>query len=237
MSDVAVSRTADLGPGPVRVIIADDDPFARRTVRDTLQEAGIVVIAEAGNGPDAVQLGVHYRPDVVLMDVVMPGMDGLMAMRKLLARAPDVKVLVLSANADDEVGLLCLRSGAAGFLPKSMNVASLPRALEAARNGEAVVSRQLTAKLIEGLRRTPVDGVGMRPVRSQLTPREWEVLDLLCLHTSTEGIADHLVLSHETVRSHIKNILRKLNVSSRQQAVEAARRLRSDIIVTDRVAA
>ncbi|MGZ4267790.1 MAG: response regulator [Solirubrobacteraceae bacterium] len=221
----------------MRVIIADDDPFARRTVRDALQEAGIVVIAEASNGPDAVQLSVHYQPDVVLMDVVMPGMDGITATRKLLERAPHVKVLVLSANADEDVGMLCLRSGASGFLPKSVSVASLPRALNAARNGEAVVSRSLTARLIEGLRRTPVDGVGMRPVRSPLTPREWEVLDLLCLNTSTDGIADQLVLSHETVRSHIKNILRKLDVSSRQQAVEAARRMRSDIIVTEQAAA
>ena len=217
----------------MRVIIADDDPFARRTVRDALQDAGIVVIAEASSGPDAVQLSVHYQPDVVLMDVVMPGMDGITATRKLLERAPNVRVLVLSANADDEIGLLCLRNGAAGFLPKSMSVASLPRALEAARNGEAVVSRQLTARLIEGLRRTPIDGVGMRPGRSPLTPREWEVLDLLCLRVSTDGIAEQLVLSHETVRSHIKNILRKLNVSSRAQAVEAARRLRADIAVYD----
>jgi two-component system, NarL family, response regulator LiaR len=229
----AVVGTGSGGTDPVRVIIADDDPFARRTVRDALQDAGIVVIAEASSGPDAVQLSVHYQPDVVLMDVVMPGMDGITATRKLLERAPNVRVLVLSANADDEIGLLCLRSGAAGFLPKSMSVASLPRALEAARNGEAVVSRQLTARLIEGLRRTPIDGVGMRPVRSPLTPREWEVLDLLCLRVTTDGIAEQLVLSHETVRSHIKNILRKLNVSSRAQAVEAARRLRADIAVYD----
>lgn len=233
----AAAGTGSGGTDPVRVIIADDDPFARRTVRDALQDAGIVVIAEASSGPDAVQLSVHYQPDVVLMDVVMPGMDGITATRKLLERAPRVRVLVLSANADDDIGLLCLRSGAAGFLPKSMSVSSLPRALEAARNGEAVVSRQLTARLIEGLRRTPIDGVGMRPVRSPLTPREWEVLDLLCLRATTDGIAEQLVLSHETVRSHIKNILRKLDVGSRAQAVEAARRLRADIAVYEQEAA
>ena len=226
---VASSRDEDAKSDHVRVIIADDDPFARRTVRDTLQDAGIVVIAEASNGHDAVQLAVHYTPDIVLMDVVMPGMDGIAATRKLAERAPTVKVLVLSANDDDEVGMLSLRSGAVGFLPKSVSVASLPRALTAAHNGEAVVSQSLTARLIAAMRNTPVDGVGMRPVRSPLTPREWEVLDLLCMRASTEAIADALVLSHETVRSHIKNILRKLHVGSRQQAVEAARRLRSDI--------
>lgn len=228
---------ADAKRDHVRVIIADDDPFARRTVRDALQDAGIVVIAEASNGHDAVQLSMHYTPDVVLMDVVMPGMDGITATRKLGERAPEVKVLVLSANADDEVGLLALRSGAVGFLPKSVSVASLPRALTAAHNGEAVVSQSLTARLIEAMRNTPVDGVGMRPVRSPLTPREWEVLDLLCMRASTEAIADALVLSHETVRSHIKNILRKLHVGSRQQAVDAARRLRSDIVAPEQQAA
>jgi two-component system, NarL family, response regulator LiaR len=222
---------------PVRVIIADDDPLARRAVRDALQDAGIVVIAEASNGLDAVQLGLHYEPDVILMDVVMPGMDGVTATRKVCERAPHVKVVMLSANADDDVGLLCLRAGAAGFLAKSVSIASLPRALRAARDGEAVISRQLTTRLIEGLRRTPVDGVGLRPVRSPLTPREWEVLDMLCQDASTEEIADALVLSSETVRSHVKNILRKLGVGSRRQAVEAARRMRSDIIVTEPAAA
>jgi DNA-binding NarL/FixJ family response regulator len=222
-------HSEDAGSDHVRVIIADDDPFARRTVRDALQNAGIVVIAEAGNGHDAVELAAHYKPDIVLMDVVMPGMDGITATRKLAERAPGVKVLVLSANADDEVGMLSLRSGAVGFVSKAVSVASLPRALTAAHHGEAVISRSLTARLIDAMRNTPVDGVGMRPVRSPLTPREWEVLDLLCMRASTEAIADALVLSHETVRSHIKNILRKLHVCSRQQAVDAARRLRSDL--------
>jgi NarL family two-component system response regulator LiaR len=226
--------------GPVRVIVADDDPIARRAVRDALQDAGIVVIAEASNGTDAVALSVHYRPDVVVMDVVMPGLDGIEATRALSARAPEVRVLLLSASAgadEDEVGLLCLRTGAAGFLAKSTAVASLPRAVRAAHNGEAVVSRQLTARLVEGLRQTPVAGVGMRPVRSPLTPREWEVLDLLCLAASTDAIAAQLVLSRETVRSHIKNILRKLGVGSRQQAVDAARALRSDVVLAGPAAA
>jgi two-component system nitrate/nitrite response regulator NarL len=215
---------------PVRVIIADDDPYTRRGVRDALQAAGVVVIAEAANGPDAVQLSVHYRPDVVLMDVVMPGMDGIAATRALAQRAPEVKVLMLSADSSDDVALICLRSGAAGFLSKSMDISSLPRALTAARNGEPVISRQLAARLIADMRLRPIDGIGTRPVISPLTPREWEVLDLLCTHASTEQIADRLFLSPETVRSHIKGILRKLEVTSRQQAVDSAQRLRSDIV-------
>jgi NarL family two-component system response regulator LiaR len=211
---------------PARVIIVDDDPYARRTVRDALQDAGVVVIAEAGNGTEAAELGAHYQPDVVLMDVVMPGMDGITATRKLLERAPQVKVVMLSADGNDDVALLCLRSGAVGFVSKSIDLSSLTRVVNAARDGEVVVSRRLTARLIADMRRTSVNGIGMRPVRSPLTPREWEVLDLLCAQTSTEDMSDLLFLSHETVRSHIKNILRKLGVNSRQQAVDTARQLR-----------
>lgn len=216
-------------PAPVRVIIADDDPFARRTVRDALQDAGVVVIAEARNGTEAVELGAHYQPDVVLMDVVMPGMDGISATRQLMQYAPTVRVVMLSADSDDDVALLCLRSGAVGFVSKSIDLSSLTRVVHAARDGEAVVSRRLTARLIADMRRTAVDGLGMRPVRSPLTSREWEVLDLLCAQTSTEQIADQLFLSNETVRSHIKNIFRKLGVNSRQQAVDAARQLRTGL--------
>jgi DNA-binding NarL/FixJ family response regulator len=211
---------------PLRTIVVDDDPLARRVVRDALQAAGIVVIAEASGGREAVELAAHYRPDVVLMDVAMPGMDGIEAVRRLADAAPDVRVVMLTASDDDEVGLLSLRVGAAGFLSKELDVAELPRALHAARSGEAAVSPQLTMRLIEKLRATREDGLGMRPVRSVLTSREWEVLDLLCQGASTEGIAEALVLSTETVRSHVKNLLRKLGVSSRGEAVALARRLR-----------
>jgi two-component system, NarL family, response regulator LiaR len=214
---------------PLRVVIVDDDPLARRVVRDVLQKAGIVVIAEAVDGHEAVQLAVHYSPDVVLMDVVMPRVDGMTATRRIIEQAPGVAVVMLSANDDEEVGLLCLRAGAAGFLTKNVDLDVLARALRAATVGEAVVSRRLTMRLINDFRRTSPDGVGMRPVRSSLTPREWEVLDLLCQARSTDDIADTLVLSCETIRSHVKNILRKLNVRSRQEAVMAARGLRSEL--------
>jgi len=124
-----------------------------------------------------------------------------------------------------------LRAGASGFLAKSVGVDALPRALRGAKAGEAVVSRRMAMRVIEGLRKVREDGSGMRPVRSRLTSREWEVLDLLCDGRSTEDVADTLVLSAETVRSHVKNVLRKLGVSSRREAVEAARRMRAEMIV------
>ena len=214
----------------LRVIVADDDPLARRVVRDALEAGGIIVIAEAANGREAVELSLYYKPDVVLMDLVMPDVDGIQATRRILAREPDVDVVILTSSDDDEVGLVGLRAGASGFLNKRAGVEALPRALRGAVAGEAVVSRRLTMRLVDSMRRTRPDGAGIRPVRSRLTPREWEVLDLLCQGQSTDEIATTLVLSSETVRSHIKSILRKLRVSSRREAIAVAQELRGGIL-------
>lgn len=210
----------------LRVIVADDDPLARRVVKNALQEDGAIVIAEACNGREAAELALHYRPDCVLMDLVMPELDGLEATRRIFDRAPEIRVVMLTAASDDGVALRGLRSGACGFLNKDIDIASLPRTLRGTLIGEAAISRELTMELIHCFRDTRIDGLGMRPVRSNLTDREWEVLDLLCARASTDEIADALVLSPETVRSHIKNLLRKLGVSSREAAVAEAHRLR-----------
>ena len=225
--DVSHPEEAPSAPArPWRAIIADDDPMARRVVKVALQNAGMIVIAEASNGHDAAELAIYYRPDCVVMDVVMPDLDGFDATRRILARAPEVCVVMLSASDEREIGLLALRTGACGFLNKEIDIEALPRTLNAAITGEAAISRQLTKQLMNHYRRTREDGLGMRPVRSNLTSREWEVLDLLCAGANTEGIAESLVLSPETVRSHVKNLLRKLGVRSRAEAVEAAQRLR-----------
>jgi DNA-binding NarL/FixJ family response regulator len=237
MSAELVQTGQGVSETPVRVIIVDDDPLARGVVRDALRDAGVIVLAEAGDGREAVSLTLHFKPDVVVMDVVMPGLDGITATAHIVERAPQVAVVMLSANDDDASGMQALRAGAIGFLPKTMGLASLPQALRAARAGEAVVSRRLTRRLIEGLRRSSPDGHGIRPVRSPLTSREWEVLDLLCEGRSTDDIAGVLVLSPETVRSHVKNILRKLQVQSRQQAIELAAELRSQLVPPGQVAA
>ena len=141
---------------------------------------------------------------------------------------PGICIVILSSTEDQEVGLMGLRAGASGFLAKSVGVEALPRALRGAKAGEAVVSRRMAMRVIEGLRKVREDGSGMRPVRSRLTSREWEVLDLLCDGRSTEDVADTLVLSAETVRSHVKHVLGKLGVHTRAEAVEAAERLREE---------
>jgi two-component system, NarL family, response regulator LiaR len=217
---------------PLRVIVADDDALARRVVRDVLQADGVVVIAEASCGREATELALYYRPDVVVMDIVMPGVDGISATREIVRAAPGVRVVMLTCSDDQHIGLMALRAGASGFLAKSMDLAALPRTLRAVRAGEPAVSRGMTAHLIDVARRMRDDVSGIRPVRSPLTAREWEVLDLLCEGMSTDVIADTLVLSAETVRSHVKSVLRKLGVRSRGEAVAAARRLREGIIET-----
>ena len=211
---------------PMRAIVADDDPFARRMIKDALQRAEVVVIAEAHNGYEAVELCMHYRPDVVVMDVVMPEIDGIAATRRILKEIPGQRVVLLTSTDEEEMGLLGLRAGAVGFLSKDLDIDVLPRALRGAVDGEAVISRRLGMRLVEHLRRAPEGTTGMRPVKSPLTAREWEVIDLLYEGMTTDQIADSLVLASETVRSHVKNIMKKLNARSRGEAVEAAQRMR-----------
>jgi two-component system, NarL family, response regulator LiaR len=211
---------------PLRAIIADDDPLARRMIKDALQDAGIVVIAEAHNGRQVVELVLHYRPDVVLMDVVMPELDGIAATRRIVKELPEQLVIMLTSGDDDDVAMVGLRAGAVGFLTKDVEIDMLPRALAGAVSGEAAISRRMSMRLVEHMRRAPEGGSGLRPVRSPLTPREWEVVDLLSDQLGTDEIAERLVLSTETVRSHVKNILRKLDARSRDEAVAAAQRMR-----------
>jgi DNA-binding NarL/FixJ family response regulator len=210
----------------MRVIVADDDPFARRMIKESLQRAGIVVVAEAHNGQQAVELALFYRPDVVLMDVVMPELDGVSATRRIVKDVPDQLIVMLTSSDEDEMGFVGLRAGAVGYLSKDVDVDKLPQALAGAREGEAAISRRLSMQLIEQLRRVPEPTTGMRPVKSPLTAREWEVVDLLYEGRTTDEIADILVLSTETVRSHIKNLMRKLGANTREQAVARAHRMR-----------
>ena len=210
----------------LRAIIADDDPLARTMIKDALRRAGIVVVAEAHNGREAFELCLHYRPDVVLMDVVMPELDGISATRRIVAALPEQTIVILTSADEYEYGLVGLRAGASGFMTKEVDIEALPEALKAAFDGEAVMSRRLGMTLVEQLRRMPGTTTGMRPVKSPLTPREWEVIDLLYEGSSTDEIAESLVLSPETVRSHIKHILRKLDARSREEAVERAQAMR-----------
>lgn len=212
-------------PRPLRVVIADGDDEARARLRDVLERAGIGVVAGAGTGAEAVQMAARMQPDVVLLDLDLPELDGVEATRLILQADELARVVVLADDEDEDAGIAALRAGAVGFLSKGIEPAALPRIVRGVSDGEAALSREMTLRVVERLRRRSAP-TGLRPVRSVLTAREWEVLDLLCEGASTASLAQELALSTETVRSHVKAILRKLGVSSRAEAVGAARRLR-----------
>jgi NarL family two-component system response regulator LiaR len=210
----------------VRVVVADDDPLVRKLIRDILQRADMRVIAEAATGRAAVECALHYRPDIVVMDCLMPQLDGIEATRRIHERDSEIKIVLLTGARSEDLAIRGLRAGAAGYLSKEMPLEALPDALRGTLRGEAAISRLLAMDVVARLRRVPSGGPGLRPVRSTLTSREWEVLDLLCDGRSTDDIARSLVVSTETVRSHVKSLYRKLGVRGRHEAVAAARRLR-----------
>jgi DNA-binding NarL/FixJ family response regulator len=163
------------------------------------------------------------------MEASLAGMDGLAATRRIRRTAPEVRVLIFSRDDREETQMRALQAGASGFVSKNVPVETVSRIVSSVALGEAAISRKMTMRLVERLRLLPEGGTGMRPVRSPLTAREWEVLDLLCKRKTTREIADALVLSEETIYSHSKNLLRKLQVHSRAEAVEAAEQLRQPV--------
>jgi NarL family two-component system response regulator LiaR len=207
----------------LRVVIADPDPLARRAVRDELQaRPRFVVAAEASDGVEALELCRHYRPELLVTEAVLPRIDGIALTRMLHEEAPEVRTLLFAVSTDTGMGMQALRSGAWGYVPKDAGIAAVGASLAAVARGEAAVSRVLTMRLIERLRQVPEAGTGIRPVKSNLTSREWEVLDMLVSGAGTTAIAGTLFLTEDTVYSHIKSIMRKLGVRTRGEAIEAA---------------
>src|ERR1700759_906544 len=157
---------ANMEEPALRTIGADDDPLVRRLIRDTLQRADVTVIPEASTGRAAVELALFSRPDVVVMDYMMPEMDGIEATRRIYEHDPSIRVVLLTGAGDEELGLRGLRAGAAGYLSKEVELDALPRALRGALDGEAAISRRLAMQLVERYRSAPTGGGGMRAGRS-----------------------------------------------------------------------
>jgi DNA-binding NarL/FixJ family response regulator len=214
-----------------RVVIVDPDPLARRVVRDALQEQpNFVVAAEAGTATEGIELCRYYRPEGVILELGLGrGDDGVAVARRITKDSPGTKVLVFSREDDEDQQLEALAAGASGFISKSAPIEEVIEALTSVLRGDAVLPPMTTMALIERLRVLPEGGAGMRPVRSPLTQREWEILDLMSQGMDTHQMSETLVLSEETIYSHVKNILRKLGVHSRRDAVQAAQRLRDPL--------
>ncbi len=210
----------------VRVIVADDDPLVREVLREAVRAAGSIVVAGASDGREAVELALFYRPDVVLMDVVMPRLDGVAATQRLRELVPATRVLLVAGIDDADLAVSGLRAGASGFVRKSAGTEAIGAAVLRTAAGESVVDPVVVSALIEQARAVPDPAVGLRPVASPLTDREWEILDGLCVGLSTDELAMAFTVSLETVRTHLKSVFRKLGVHSQAEAVAAAPALR-----------
>jgi len=202
----------------IRVLLTDDQELLRTGFRMILEaESDIQVVGEAVDGADAVRIAARVRPDVVLMDIRMPVMDGVTATQKLTAMSPDVRVLILTTFDLDEYVMSALRAGAAGFLLKDVRAADLVHAVRVVAAGDGVVAPAVTRRLIERFARLPADTTDTQVDLRGLTEREADVVRLVARGLSNQEIAASLVVSETTVKTHVHNALTKLNLRDRVQ--------------------
>ncbi|WP_459644274.1 response regulator transcription factor [Kineococcus sp. NUM-3379] len=204
----------------MRVVIADDHPVFRTGLRVLLEDLGVEVAAEAADGEQAVAAALRERPDVVLMDLQMPGTSGIEATRRLLADDPEAKVLVLTMVADDEAVFAAVQAGALGYVLKGAGQEEIGRALTAVAAGEAVYGAQVARRLRAFF--TAGSGVVAKPF-PELSDRERAVLDLVAAGLPNAAVAQRLFLSEKTVRNYVTSIFAKLGVADRAGAVVRAR--------------
>jgi DNA-binding NarL/FixJ family response regulator len=208
----------------IRVLIADDESLVRGGLRMILEaQKDIEVAAEAEDGHHAVRLAEQLEPDVVLMDIRMPGLDGLEATRRILAaRARGPRIVVLTTFDLDEYVYEAMRAGASGFLLKSARPQQLVDAVRAVVAGDALLAPQITHRLLAEFLRRPPPGAALRPGLNELTKRELQVLELIAAGLSNAEIAARLIVGEETVKTHVSRVFLKLGLRDRVQAVIAA---------------
>jgi DNA-binding NarL/FixJ family response regulator len=211
----------------MRILLVDDHPITRAALSSLLEGHGFTVAGEAADGEEAIELARRLLPDLVLLDLSMPGMDGLTALPRLREAAPETEVVVLTASGTEENLLAAIRGGAAGYLLKSEPPERIVEFLHGVEQGEAALSGAVARRLLDQVR----DGGGRQTgvpdsIAEALSAREVEVLLLLDEHLGTDEIAKRLFISEHTVRSHVKSLMHKLGVSSRRDALEALARAR-----------
>jgi DNA-binding NarL/FixJ family response regulator len=223
---VLQARAAEVGAVTLRVLLADDHEPTLVGMRWALEHAGMTVVAEVTNGPDAVLAAIRTKPDVALLDINMPGGCGIEAAAQIARDAPDTAVVMLSGVARDEDLFAALLAGARGFLLKDTDPDRLPHALEGVMKGEAAIPRRLMARLIAAFRvRESVPRSVVGPSGARLSEREHEVLALMADGVPTRQIAERLGISPVTVRRHVSALIEKLGVADRAAAVEVLRGL------------
>jgi DNA-binding NarL/FixJ family response regulator len=204
-----------------RILIVDDHPLTRDALAALLGAHGLDVVGCVSDGAEAIGEAERLQPDLVLLDLSMPGMDGLTALPRLRHAAPQCEVVVLTASGTEENLLAAIRGGAAGYLLKSEPPERIAAFLDGVAQGEAALSGTIARRLLDQVRHTNGRGSGVPDgIASALSARELEVLLLLDEHLATDEIAKRLYISEHTVRSHVKSLLRKLGVSSRREALE-----------------
>jgi DNA-binding NarL/FixJ family response regulator len=204
---------------PTRVLLADDHPVFLGGMRALLDSTpGVVVVGEATTGDEAVTAATQRQPDVVVMDIQMPGLNGIDATREIVARSPHIGVLILTMFEDDDSVFAAMRAGARGYLLKGSAPHDIVRAIETVGRGEAIFGIAIARRLIDFFVASP-----QTYPFPELTEREREVLDLLAQGKSNSDIAHRFVISAKTVRNHVSNIFAKLHVADRAQAIVRAR--------------
>ena len=208
----------------VRLLLADDHRMLREGLRRSMTEQGFEVVGEAVNGEEAVRLGLELVPDVILMDVSMPEMDGVEATAALRQAGSPARIVMLTMHADSDVLAEALRAGASGYLVKDCSTEEVAEAVRAAANGETALSPQLAATMLEEVRR--LEGPDPEPDEERIiTKREEEVLQLIADGCSTPEVAARLYISQKTVKNHLASIYQKLDARDRTQAVLQAVRM------------
>jgi DNA-binding NarL/FixJ family response regulator len=207
-------------PETIRILLVDDHEVVREGLRAFLElQDGLEVVGEAGDGQEALELAERVRPDVILMDLVMPKLDGVGAMRELRRRAPATRVIALTSFLDDERLLPAIQAGAAGYLLKDVRPKELARAVRAAYAGEAMLDPAAAARLVAAV----AQGATPAPTQpGRLTRREQEVLELLARGRSNKRIAFELGIAEKTVKAHVGRLLAKLGVADRTEAAVLA---------------
>lgn len=207
----------------IRLLLVDDHRMLREGLRRSLTAEGFEIVGEAANGEIAVELAAELVPDVILMDVSMPEMDGLEATRLIMATDTPARIIMLTMHADNEVVAKAIRAGASGFLVKDCSTEEIAEALRTAAKGETVISSGVASRMMEEVRR--IDSPDGPPENSLLSKREEEVLQLIADGCATNEVADRLFISAKTVKNHLASIYQKLDARDRTQAILQAMRM------------
>ena len=202
-----------------RILIADDHPLLREALCQVFSnQKDMEIVGQAGNGEEAIDLASQLKPDILVMDIVMPKFDGLEASRQIKKIAPNTAILILTAYDDDNYVLGLLEAGATGYLMKSAKGQDLVEAVRAVRAGESVLHPKIIEKLLKQAMAKPAETVELK-IKGLLSDREMEMLKLLATGMSNKEIAEKLCLSLRTVKAHMSNIFTKMNVASRSEAL------------------